>query len=267
MLLKTVNFYLSANQYVNFATVNLIIDIGNSYTKIAVFKNDELLHHILKAGFDERDVTFFFRKYAIRRAIVSSVSQPADEIRDIFSEMLPTQPIMLDTKTSIPLKIQYSTPETLGSDRLANAIGGKYHYPDKSVLVIDAGTCITYDVVTHDRTYRGGAISPGLMMRYNAMHHYTRNLPQLSPTDNAVLTGDSTTSSIHSGVLNGIVEEMNGMITRFRKTYPDIEIVVTGGDVNYFDKKLKNTIFAGPNIVLTGLNQILKYNFDNNEKI
>ena len=267
MLLKTVNFYLPANQYVNFATVNLIIDIGNSYTKAAVFKNDDLHYQVRKAGFNEQDVALICRKYTLSQAIVSSVSQPADKILGILSDKLPTKPIILNTTTPVPLRIKYSTPETLGADRIANAVGGKYQFPDKPVLIIDAGTCITYDMVTQDRTYLGGAISPGLRMRYDAMHHYTRNLPQLSPDNNAVLTGDSTQSSMHSGVLNGIVEEMKGMITRFRDSYPDIEVILTGGDVNYFDKKLKNNIFARPNIVLTGLNQILKYNFDNSEKI
>jgi len=243
--------------------VNLIIDIGNSYTKAAVFDNEAIITQNLYKNFGKDELSAFFNNYQITKAIISSVSHDTRKIFDYLTEEQHCNTLVLNSSTPIPLNIRYSTPKTLGSDRLAAATGGKHLFPENHVLVIDAGTCITYDLVTAEHNYLGGAISPGINMRYKAMNQFTQNLPLLKSAEDTKLTGDSTTNSIHSGVLNGAISEMDGMINQFREEYPNLITIITGGDINYFDKKLKNNIFARPNIVVTGLNQILRHNFEN----
>ncbi len=221
------------------------------------------MHHHLYDDFGKKDIHFYFDNFHITNAIASSVSHDAGEFADHLINRWNCNAIVLNSKTSIPLTIEYETPKTLGSDRIAAAVGGNRLFPRHSVLVIDAGTCITYDLVTADKVYKGGAISPGLKMRYEAMHHFTRNLPRLEYGKESKLTGSSTALSIHSGAYNGMKNEIDGMINQFRENYPNLRVIITGGDLIYFDKKLKNNIFARPNIVLTGLNQILRHNLEN----
>ncbi|MGE5423944.1 MAG: type III pantothenate kinase, partial [Syntrophothermus sp.] len=155
------------------------------------------------------------------------------------------------------------TPDTLGRDRIAAATGGQSLFPGHDVLVINAGTCITYDFVTGNREYAGGSISPGMMMRFRALHTFTGKLPLLSPDETEILTGNSTESSIQSGVMEGITAEMEGITGKYRSLYPELKVVLSGGDLNYFVNRLKINIFAFPNIVIQGLHQILKFNVDN----
>ena len=128
------------------------------------------------------------------------------------------------------------------------------------MLVIDAGTCITYDLINSKKEYLGGSISPGIQMRYNALHQFTSQLPLLESVDTAMLTGVNTEESIHSGIINGVFVEIDGIIQRYTNQYPDIKVIVTGGNAKFFDKGLKNTIFAKPNLLMEGLNKILDYN-------
>ncbi|MCF8232301.1 MAG: type III pantothenate kinase [Bacteroidales bacterium] len=247
--------------------MNLVIDIGNTDTKIGVFQGDHLYYQSRYKKLDDRELAFFFQHYAISQTIVSNVSSGNKSFVDYFNKNQKDRVIFLNSSTPMPLKISYKTPETLGSDRLAAAVGAKHLYPAKPVLVIDVGSCITYDFVTAEGEYRGGAIAPGLNMRYQAMHQFTGNLPLLQPKEETPLTGDTTNASMHSGVLNGTFNEVDGMIDQFRKEQPGVTVIITGGNINNFDKKLKNNIFASPNIVLTGLNQILKYNIEDKKKI
>jgi type III pantothenate kinase len=155
---------------------------------------------------------------------------------------------------------KYNTPETLGKDRLAGVVGAMQLMPASDILVIDAGTALTYDIVTSSGEYLGGAISPGITMRYKALHTFTNRLPLLDYNDDAQLIGYDTSSCIHSGVLNGAAAEMEGIIQQYRQIYPGLRIILTGGDQNYFDKRLKIKTFAAPNLVLEGLNLILDFN-------
>jgi len=242
--------------------VNLIVDIGNSFTKVAIFSGDTLVKHYLHEAFSNEDLTPYMDEYGIDKAIISSVSQDAAKVAEHL-EKKKCKSITLSSATALPFHVQYQTPKTLGSDRIAAVAGGQHLFPGQPVLIIEAGTCVTYDITTEKGSYLGGAISPGLKMRYKAMHEFTKNLPLLEPVAAAELTGTSTAASIHSGALNGLINEMDGMIDKFKEMYPHLRIIISGGDINYFDKKLKNNIFARPNIVLIGLNQILKYNFEN----
>lgn len=170
----------------------------------------------------------------------------------------------LNEKTKLPLKNRYKTPGTLGKDRLATAVGANYLFPSRNVLAIDAGTCIKYDFVNSKNEYLGGAISPGLDMRFKALHHFTAHLPQLKKmkTANVNLIGRTTRDSILSGVQNGAIAEISGMIKCYQDKYENVHVILTGGD-SVFIRTLvseKNRIFAAPDLTLLGLNVILNYN-------
>ncbi|MGM0566376.1 MAG: type III pantothenate kinase [Bacteroidota bacterium] len=243
--------------------MNLVIDIGNTLTKVALFENNALMHLHSYPVFDAADVLFYYKKHRIEKAVISSVGTNPESIFKHIREKEKSRVLMLDHHTPLPFKVNYKTPETLGKDRLASAAAAFQEFPGKDILVVDAGSCITYDVLTRDGTFQGGAISPGVTMRYNAMHTFTQNLPQLKPQEDAEITGKSTAECMHSGVINAAVCEVDGMIEKYLRMHDSMEVVMTGGDLIYFDKKLKNNIFARPKIVLKGLNIILENYFEN----
>jgi type III pantothenate kinase len=167
--------------------------------------------------------------------------------------------ILLDETTRLPIMNLYKS-KTLGKDRLAAAVGGHAKFPGEDVLIVNCGTAITYDVVIKEGEYIGGAISPGMQMRFNALHTFTSQLPLLSYSEINFLTGNNTDDSVLSGVINGMTAEIEGMIAKYKKEYPGIKVILSGGDLNYFDNRLKISIFAVPNIVIYGLHQILVFN-------
>ncbi|MGZ4047072.1 MAG: type III pantothenate kinase [Bacteroidia bacterium] len=171
--------------------------------------------------------------------------------------------ILFESTTPIPIKNLYQNASTLGSDRLAASIGSFALYPDQNVLTIDAGTCIKYNFVNSNNEYIGGAISPGLSMRLLALHKYTNKLPEIEPDYNyEKLTGQNTRESMLSGALMGAAAEVDECINRYRLSFPNLTVVVSGGDAAYLCKQVKNRIFAHPDIVLSGLNTILNYNLE-----
>jgi len=169
---------------------------------------------------------------------------------------------LLDESTPLPFRSNYITKETLGRDRLAGVAAAFFMQPGHDSLVIDAGTAITYDLITAGGDYLGGAISPGIRMRYQSLHTFTGQLPLLDTESHADLIGNSTRGSIHSGVLNGVIAEVEGIIAQYSALYPGLNIILTGGDHIYFDKQLKVKTFADPNLVLEGLNYLLNYNLE-----
>ena len=168
--------------------------------------------------------------------------------------------IVLDSSTKVPFKNLYSSPTTLGIDRIALAAAAVSLYPQKNTLIIDAGTCITYDFVNLKSEYLGGAISPGIDIRYQSLHHYTSKLPKLIKSEAHNLIGTSTSEAIHSGVINGVIHEIEGVIRQYELDFHDLTIVLTGGDTKFLFKQLKNSIFANQNFLLHGLNKILTFN-------
>ena len=168
--------------------------------------------------------------------------------------------MILTDKKKVPLTNKYKTPNTLGKDRLAGVIGVTSLYPKKDILVFDAGTCLTMDFVNKKGEYIGGRISPGIEMRYKALHTFTDKLPLGQKEKTTPIIGDDTHSSIASGVQQGILAEVKSIISEYKLRNPDTIVVVTGGDCFFFEKELKNSIFANPNLVLIGLNEILDYN-------
>jgi type III pantothenate kinase len=203
------------------------------------------------------DLKRFLSTSSADNFIISSVTAEAEVVskgskaknKFILSHMLP-----------LPIKILYATPQTLGVDRIAGSCGALQLFPGKNTLVIDAGTCITYDFTDSSKQYYGGGISPGLKMRFQAVHTFTARLPLVSPVENPELIGNSTETSIQSGIVNGTVAEIDGIIDRYRQKYPDLQVILCGGDGPFFENKLKASIFASPDLVLIGLNSVLIHN-------
>ena len=244
--------------------MKLIIDYGNTLAKIALFRGDSLVDYKVMETLTINDIKLFTsqqdRSEPVRYCILSSVRTIPGKI---ISYLNTTYKLFeLDQNIRLPISIKYKTPETLGNDRIAIAVGAVCQFPNEDMLVIDAGTCITYDFINRDKEYLGGAISPGINMRFKALNTFTDKLPLVTNMSEAGLIGDTTDDSIRSGVLNGVLEEVNGIIGRYKEVYPSIKVIFTGGDLKYFDKNLKNNIFANSNLVLEGLNMILNFNVE-----
>jgi type III pantothenate kinase len=241
--------------------MNFVIDIGNTFTKLAVFQSREMAAFTSFEGVDVNYIRQFCdQNQLIENAIVSTVREYPPELDAFLGENFNV--IFFTHDTPVPVINKYITPETLGKDRLAGVIGARQLMPQSDVLVIDAGTALTYDLITSAGEYQGGSISPGIAMRYMALHTFTGRLPLLDFYDDATLTGNNTKSCIQSGVLNGALAEIEGIIASYKLIYPALKIILTGGDHNYFDKRLKIKTFAAPNLVLEGLNLILNFNIE-----
>ncbi len=240
----------------------LIIDVGNTRVKVAVTETDTVEEvFVFKKTKLIPELKKITSKYSISSSIVSSVARFSEEEQQEIKKLL--NPIFLNSETKVPFKNNYKTPKTLGVDRVALASAAVKKYPNTNVLVLDAGTCITYDFITKDGEYLGGAISPGIQMRYKALHTFTAKLPLLEPSELQNFIGVDTNSSIHSGVVNGISNEIDGIIKQYQKKYRDLTVVLTGGDTYFLSKQLKSVIFAHPNFVLEGLHTILIHNLAN----
>jgi type III pantothenate kinase len=240
--------------------MNLIIDAGNTSVKLAVFDKTDMLFNVATESkkFIEK-VKDVFKSYPnVTWAIVSTVGNLNKY--DITALSVFCSVHVLDYRSKIPFKNSYATPHTLGVDRIALATGAFYHNPKANTLVIDAGTCITYDMVNDYGEYLGGSISPGIHMRYEALHNQTAKLPLLELDDPLDLIGNSTETSIHSGVIHGILAEIDGVINQYQSRFEHLTVILTGGDAHFLSKRLKNTIFADYKFLLMGLNYLLEYN-------
>ena len=242
--------------------MRLIIDIGNTLAKVALFEDSDLLAVTYLPQLTVETLNLFLTQSGLAKpeeVILSSVRH-SDEV---FVEYMRShfRFLLLTADTPLPIKNLYNSPETLGLDRLAAAVAATSLFPNRNVLIINTGTAITYDLVTCDKEYLGGAISPGLTMRLMALHNFTQKLPLVSLKEESNLVGTTTDESILSGVLNATRAEIDGMIGKFNNHYDQLAVILSGGDIKYFDKSLKNSIFAVPNIVISGLNQLLAFNF------
>ncbi len=239
--------------------MNLSIDIGNTRIKAAVFKANTMVH---QSVFQQEDflseIKNILKTYTITDVIISSVGHLKPNQLEFLQENL--RVYSLDSNTKLPFINNYATPKTLGVDRIALVAAAVTQFPNQNVLIFDAGTCITSDFVNHKKEYFGGAISPGIEMRYKALNYFTASLPKLSRIDAIPQQGNSTENAIHLGVLNGTIQEIAGIIEQYKDIYKKLTIVLTGGDTIFLAKNLKSTIFANPNFLLEGLNNILTYN-------
>ncbi len=235
----------------------LAVDIGNTRVKAAVFDEDGIVKVFSSdEGNFEAKLKDFVRQEGVTNAIASSTSnQPV-----LLSGFTGVKMIQLDHTTPLPVTIEYETPETLGRDRIAGVVGARKLFPGTTVFVIDAGTCITYDLVTERGVFVGGNIAPGLDMRLKAMHEYTARLPLVIRPEENGLFGKSTSGALQFGAQNGILLEIEGYLRRLETDNGPICTVITGGDAVYFADRLKTEIFVRPNLVLVGLNEILRYN-------
>ena len=243
--------------------MNLIIDIGNSFIKLAIFDNNEIVISD-QYRLDDKDFihTLLKEQPTLEKGIISITGKSNRDLISTVSKKLKLF-IILDEYTPLPIENLYSTKDTLGKDRLAAAVAANYIYPERNILVIDAGTALTYEVINKKAQYLGGGISPGLAMRFKALNAFTDKLPLLYPAEKFTFPASTTTEAIQGGVQNGIIKEIESIINDCKKQYSDLKVVFTGGDAVFFDKKLKNSIFVDSNLVLKGLNRILEFNAEN----
>lgn len=239
--------------------MNLIIDIGNTSTKLAVFKQDTLVDVFSESGQSVEALPQIISSYSIEQGIVATVVDLKPEIHEQL-KMLSFPILWLGRDTHLPIINLYESPETLGYDRIAAVVGAYTQFPGKDILVVDAGTAITYEFIDAEGNYHGGNISPGVYMRFKALNQYTSRLPLVSPKGKMPTMGKDTETAIRAGVMKGIEYEIEGYIMSLRHKYPELLVFLTGGDEFSFDSKLKNIIFADRFLVLKGLNRILNYN-------
>lgn len=246
--------------------MNVVIDWGNSSLKVGWFDGPDLVKvgHYGSPEFLIADLADSLGdSHRPELILVSSTNQAPDEIRNQLQAMNSTVWV-LDANMSVPVQKNYDTPHTLGTDRLAAAVGAITLFPEKDCLIFDLGTCLTADLVDRNAIFQGGLISPGLRMRFRAMHEQTARLPLVeTPVEWPELAAKNTKQAMQSGVVNGLVFELNGIIDSYRQKIENLVVIVCGGDAPIFESRLKPPIFAVPELVLVGLNRILRYNVEN----
>lgn len=246
--------------------INLVIDIGNSVSKLAVFDNREIKQIEYLDNLTESFLETVLANYPIENSILSSVSSTSTTFDNFLQASTNFSHFTSSSKS--PISNHYKTPTTLGADRYAAVIGASTLFPSQNCLVIDAGTCVTYDFIDAEKNYNGGSISPGINMRFKAMNTFTGRLPLIEADARQVPEyGNDTSSSMQSGVQKGIIYEALGFINAYNSKWPDLKVVLCGGDVKFFESELKNSIFAHalqtePHLVLIGLNEVI---FTNND--
>ena len=237
----------------------LVVDVGNTRIKGAVFEDAKLLEIFVFTKSElQKNVNTILKKFKnVSDLVVSSVGDLEKSSFLTFENLLNVH--FISNNDPFPFQNKYETPRTLGIDRMVLAAGATLQFPNQNRLVIDAGTCITYDFIDEKNNYLGGSISPGLRLRYEALHNFTAKLPLLSLEDPKNFIGASTSDAIHSGVVNGLVYEIDGFIAEYKLKYLNFIIILTGGDSDFLAKRLKNTIFANSNFLLESLNQTFQY--------
>ncbi len=240
--------------------MNLVIDIGNTRTKFALFNRGQLMISVPVNEFQPQHIALLKEEHpSLCNAIISSVKEVPKELLQTLEKKIDSF-LELNYNTPIPIENKYSTKETLGKDRIAAVVGASQLYPNENILVIDAGTAITYDIITSESQYLGGNISPGLDIRFKSLHQFTGKLPLVCLNEDDFLYGNSTETAIRAGVQNGITYEVEGAIMEFKKKFESLRIILTGGNAEFFAKRLKNSFFVNSNLVVLGLNYILEHN-------
>lgn len=236
--------------------MTVAVDCGNSFIKAGLFEEEVLVKQFT---FDsEQTAKEWIETHSDHSFIVASVSTAYETISERIN--FPQHTLFLDHDTYVPFINSYQSKATLGIDRIALASGASTRFPQQDVLVIDMGTCITFDFINKESRYLGGAISPGLQMRFKSLHNFTARLPLINTEPDVPLIGVDTKSSILSGVVQGITAEVEGIIAKYKQTYPHMVVIISGGDAKYFESRIKEHIFAIPELVLVGLNAILRHN-------
>lgn len=239
--------------------MNIAIDQGNTSAKIAFFEGKQLVESFRFKSLTKEDILSLLKRFSPDKGIISSVGTIDKELVTFLKEELPVF-IELDEHTPFPISIAYKTPHTLGKDRVAAVIGAYSMQKGKNLLVIDVGTAITYDFIDANGIYHGGNISPGMTSRFKALHQFTKQLPLIDENGDIPEFGYNTETAIRTGVVDGIVREIDSYILEYKKKYKVLTFL-TGGHSFFFDNKLKNSIFADGNLVLKGLNEILIHQY------
>ncbi len=242
-------------------SLSICIDWGNSRVKAALFDEEGKITE--SYSYSESNAADSIANLVSSnnpaKGILCSVTESSSSVEQYLKDSLKGF-VKLDNNTRVPIMNAYSSPGTLGADRLALAVAAQNMFPGKNNLIISLGTCITYNFVQKNGTFRGGAISPGLHMRLKAMHHFTDRLPEVKLEGELLLLGYDTETGLRSGAVYGMAAEIDGMITDFASQYADFNAILTGGDMPFFEGKVKSKIFADPDLLMKGLNIILKYN-------
>ncbi len=243
--------------------MRLILDFGNTFQKCAIFDGDRLVALKKFENISLSQLKSLVKEFdKIKSCILSSViNTPVDIINWLSSNFYF---INLSDQTPIPITNAYKDKTTLGKDRLAAAVAINKLAPNQNTLSVDIGTAIKFDMVNNRDEYVGGSISPGLYLRFKSLHNFTAKLPLVGYNNVHELIGTNTETSILSGVINGAIAEVNGIIEEYKQRFPDIKVFLSGGESIYFEKNIKSIIFANSNIVLIGLNEILNFNETNN---
>lgn len=239
--------------------LNLIIDIGNTKAKIAFFDGGEIVDIVAESNQSLGCLKAFCSKYPVEQGIVATVIDLSEKVLADLAA-LPFPLLWLNHQTPLPVVNLYETPETLGYDRMAAVVGANEQFPHRDILVIDAGTCITYEFIDAKGQYHGGNISPGMQMRFKALHQFTGRLPLVDTNGRKLPMGRDTETAIRAGVMKGMEYEISGYIESMKHKYPELLVFLTGGDDFSFDSSVKSIIFADRFLVLKGLNRILNYN-------
>jgi type III pantothenate kinase len=239
---------------------DVVIDVGNTRMKVALFTDAKLDGVLSFSNKAEKKVLEVIDEAGAQRAIMSNVSKLRKGLLSSLSERV--EFLLMDQDLAYPIKMDYDIPETLGTDRLANAVAAAKFYENKNVLIIDFGTCIKYDLVSSEGVFLGGSIAPGLQMRFKSMHKMTRRLPRIKEFENGekIWPGKSTRNSMVAGVIQGVEAEISHYINEGNSTFENLNVIATGGDYSFFEKAFKNIIFADPYLTLRGLHEILRYN-------
>jgi type III pantothenate kinase len=237
--------------------MNLTIDLGNTFAKTGLFEGNNLVETHWNLTFDA--LKNYVQDLRPQQIIVSTVARTEAELQEDFSAFC-QKLLLLQPTTSVPLTKDYDTPHTLGADRVAAAVGAMVLFPKSDNIVIDLGTCITYDWVDAQHIFHGGIISPGMRMRFKAMNTFTKRLPLIEAEGLPDLVGKNTKAAMQSGVVNGLIAEINGLITEYQAILNIFNVILTGGDAHFFESRVKVRNFVVPELVLVGLNNILQYN-------
>ncbi|MCF6357777.1 MAG: type III pantothenate kinase [Draconibacterium sp.] len=243
--------------------MNLVIDIGNTRTKFSVFNRGEVLITVPVDEFKPEHIIVLKNEHPdLNKVILSATKNYSTELKKALQQNF-GEFIELNANTPLPIENHYKTKDTLGKDRIAAVVGASSLYPQNNILIIDAGTAITYDIINDKNEYLGGNISPGIDMRFKALNSFTDKLPLVTQQEYDKLYGTSTESAIRAGVQNGVVFEVDRAIDTFKEFYNNLKVIITGGNAEFFEKKLKNSFFVHFNLIAMGLNRILEYNGQN----
>lgn len=239
--------------------MNLAIDIGNSLIKVALFEANAIKEsYKFKAEEYQQQINELISAFNMSKAIVSATGKLDDSWLNQLKNKVRT--LELTQKTKVPFRNYYKTPQTLGLDRIALVSAASQLYENQNCLIIDTGTCVTYDFIDAEKRYYGGMISPGWQMRFDALHEKTDRLPLVNSPENLTIPGVSTKSAIYAGVVKGLLIEIDGFIDIYKADYEHLTVILTGGDSHRLSTQLKNDIFANSNFLMMGLNAILEFN-------